>query len=252
MKRFFYFGMLITGMLLSCKSQHVELTQIEGQQLIIHDSIASNESLEEFIEPYRDHVSKEMNRVLSFAPYSMDKSQGELNTAIGNMMADAVMELAGPILESRTGEHLDVVLLNHGGIRSAISQGDITVGTAFQVMPFENEVVVAALTADGVRQLVDYLVEERVAHPIAGMQITIDEKKQEVEVLVDNKPLEEGRIYYVATNDYLFEGGDRMDFFNSSSQEIVLDYKIRNLLIDYFEQQDSIAPEIDNRFIMHP
>lgn len=238
----------MSGILFSCKHQQTELRQIKGQQLNITDSIPSNPTIEAFIKPYRDRVSEEMNRPLSYAPFSMNKSQGDLNTAIGNMMADAVMEMAGPIFESSQAQQIDIVILNHGGIRSPISQGTITMGTAFQLMPFENEVVVARLSGKAIRQMIEYLITEQVAHPLAGIKITLDNENQKADVLVNDQPIEDNQIYHVATNDYLYEGGDRMDFFSLSSHKTVLDYKIRNLLIDYFEQNDTIAPQIDNRF----
>jgi 2',3'-cyclic-nucleotide 2'-phosphodiesterase (5'-nucleotidase family) len=32
---------------------------------------------------------------------------------------------------------MDIVLLNHGGIRSIIPKGEVTTRTAFEIMPFE-------------------------------------------------------------------------------------------------------------------
>ena len=63
------------------------------------------------------------------------------------------------------------------------------------------------------------------------------------------KPLDFSKTYHVATNDYLFNGGDRMDFFKTNDSLYVLDYKIRNVLIDYFKSTDTINPVIDDRFI---
>lgn len=249
MKQFLYLCLLFSGLLLSCQPAHYQLRAIEGRQLEIDESIAGNDSLETFIAPYRERISREMNRMLSHAPAPLDKHQGELNSPLGNMMADAVMEMAGPIFKNRTGEDLDIVLVNHGGIRAGISQGDITVGTAFELMPFENEVVVAHLDASGLRGMIEYLASEQVAHPLAGMQIILDEQNQPSQVLVGGRPVEEGQIYYVATNDYLYEGGDRMTFFAASEKRTVLDYKIRNLLIDYFEKKETITSSTDNRFI---
>ena len=40
-----------------------------------------------------------------------------------------------------------------------------------------------------------------------------------------------------------------MDFFKKSDTLYVLDYKIRNALIDYFTETDTINPVIDDRFI---
>ena len=53
----------------------------------------------------------------------------------------------------------------------------------------------------------------------------------------------------MATNDYLYNGGGNMTFFKPNEGLYNLDYKIRNLLIDYFKKVDTINPVIDDRFI---
>ena len=52
--------------------------------------------------------------------------------------------------------------------------------------------------------------------------------------------LDKNAIYYVATNDYLANGGDNMNFFKKGIQLYDLDYKLRNILIDYFKEVDTI------------
>ena len=69
-----------------------------------------------------------------------------------------------------------------------------------------------------------------------------------MEATIGNKPIEEETIYYVATNDYLYSGGDRMTFFKQSLNTHILNYKIRNVLIDYFKKSDTLSPIIDDRF----
>ena len=120
------------------------------------------------MEPYKTHVESAMNTVISYAPKTHSKKNGQYNTALGNMMADAVMELSNPVFKSRTGKNLDMVLLNHGGIRSILSKGDVTNKTAFGIMPFENSVVVTALKGSVVLELASYLKDFGKAHPISG------------------------------------------------------------------------------------
>lgn len=223
--------------------------RVEGRQLEISDTIPQDAAMSEFIRPYKENIDKEMNQVLSFAPFDLTKSDGDLNTAIGNMMADAVMELSNPIFEKRTGKSIDIVLLNHGGIRSSISKGPVTTRTAFQVMPFENEVVVATLKGEHIREMINYLIDAGTAHPIAGLELEIGEDNSIKKVLIRGQALEDSREYYVATNDYLLQGGDNMIFFSNATGVTKLDYKIRNLLIDYFKNLDTIAPVRDQRFI---
>ncbi|MDX1318275.1 MAG: 5'-nucleotidase, partial [Xanthomarina gelatinilytica] len=138
---------------------------------------------------------------------------------------------------------------NHGGIRSIISKGDITTRTAFEIMPFENSVVVAAIKGSQVNDLVDYLVTAKRAHPISKLNLTVDTNYQLVDARINNKAIDTSKIYYVATNDYLYNGGDGMDFFKPSDSLYILNYKIRNALLDYFYKTDTINPVIDDRFI---
>ncbi len=244
------FSFLLFLFLTSCKfSSDYTPARIEGKQLQITDSIPADESLSEFIQPYKENIDREMNQVLSYSLFDLTKRDGELNTAIGNMMADAVMELSNPVFKSRTGNNIDIVLLNHGGIRSSISKGPVTTRTAYQVMPFENEVVVAKMNGKYVRQMVHYLIDAGTAHPVSGLKLEIGKDNSIKKVLIKGQPLEDNKDYYVATNDYLLNGGDNMVFFSNASEVTDLDYKIRNLLIDYFKQQDTIAPVRDYRFI---
>lgn len=229
-----------------------EIDSIQGKQLHITDSISGSDSISAFIQPYKQSVDKEMNMVLSYSPFNLAKNDGQLNTAIGNMMADAVMELSNPVFEKRTGNAIDIVLLNYGGIRSAISKGNITTRTAFEVMPFENEIVIAALSGKHVREMANFLIDAGTAHPLAGLELEIAEDNFVKKILVNGTPLQDEKTYYVATNDYLLQGGDNMVFFKNASEVIELDYKIRNLLIDYFRKRDTVAPVRDQRFIKVP
>lgn len=223
--------------------------RIEGSRVEINDSIQSNKDIEEFVLPYRTHLNKNMDSVISYAPETYSKTDGELNTAIGNLMADAVFSESNPIFNKRTGKNIDFVLLNHGGIRAIISQGKITTRTAYEVMPFENSVVVVALKGKQINQLFNYLSKAKRAHPVSKqVKLLLNEDFSIKEALVNGKPVSEDVTYYVATNDYLYNGGDRMTFFQPNDSLYTLDYKIRNVLIDYFKKEDTINPKIDNRF----
>ncbi|MFN2261776.1 MAG: hypothetical protein ABR595_06905, partial [Psychroflexus sp.] len=77
---------------LACNDAKVEPVKISGEQINMNPEIKKNDSIESFIKPYRDKIESEMNEVLAFTPEAMFKTDTKLNTAIGNMMADAVIE----------------------------------------------------------------------------------------------------------------------------------------------------------------
>lgn len=243
---FLLFSILILN---ACKNQGEFINKIEGKQINISDSLEIDQSIENFIKPYREHVDANLDSILAYAVDTYSKSDGEYNTAIGNMMADAVYEESNPVFKSRTGEDIDFVLLNHGGIRSIISKGNITTRTAYEVMPFDNSVVVVKLKGAQVKELVEYLAKGKRAHPISQLNIVLDSDGNFKSATLNSKPLDFSKTYNVATNDYLYNGGDHMDFFKTNDSLYVLDYKIRNVLIDYFTKIDTLKPVIDNRFI---
>jgi 2',3'-cyclic-nucleotide 2'-phosphodiesterase (5'-nucleotidase family) len=166
------------------------------------------------------------------------------------MMADVTLKLSNPIYNARTNKNIDFILLNHGGIRSMISKGDITVRTAYKVMPFENSVVVCELEGRHVYELINYLILNKKAHPISGINIVLDKNYNLLDAKINGKNIDENKVYSVATSDYLLNGGDKMTFFEKSKKNIILDYKIRNILIDYFKEVDTVSFKIDNRFIL--
>ena len=232
----------------SCKHQKMQLSKIEGKQIQITDTLATDPELEVFIKPFRDNIQKDLDSVLAYAVDTYSKTDGEFNTALGNFMADAVYDEANPIFNSRTGKNIDMVLLNYGGIRSILSKGHITKRTAFKLMPFENSIVVVALKSAQINQLIDYLSRAKRAHPISNLKLTLDKDFKVVDAKIKGKPIDLNRTYYVATNDYLYNGGDNMSFFKTNDSLYVLNYKIRNALIDHFIKVDTINPVRDDRF----
>lgn len=232
----------------SCKKNTAHLVAIEGEEIKITDTITPIDSLEQFISPYRDHINKTLDEVIAYNPHSISKYDGKWNTAIGNLMADIVMEQSNPIYKKRTGKQIDAVLLNHGGIRSVISEGDITRRTAYEVMPFENRVVVLGIKGAKINEMVTYLIHSKKAHPVSGMEIILNADQTVNKVLIGGDKIDTSATYNIATSDYLASGGDNMTFFSEPVSKTDIDYLIRNELIDYFEKTDTIRTREDNRF----
>ena len=236
------------SLVLSCDNSK-KLVTTGVQNISINKEIEAVKEIEDIIAPYKVNLDKTMNEVLSFSVDTYSKNNGDYNTAVGNMMADAVFELTSPLFRNRTGKNIDMVLLNHGGIRANLPKGNITTKTAYSLMPFENSVVVTALKGSVILEMTNYLRSFKKAHPISGLELVLNADNSYRKILVGGKSVESEKTYYVATNDYLYKGGDRMDFFKKSDTLYDLNYKIRNVLLDYFSKNDTLNPTIDQRFI---
>jgi 5'-nucleotidase len=81
------------------------------------------------------------------------------------------------------------------------------------------------------------------------MKIEISRENELKKFKIQGKPLIANRDYFVLTSDYLQKGGDNMNFFKKSDSIFTLDLKIRDILIDFFSNKDSLDIKSDNRFI---
>nr|WP_315181835.1 5'-nucleotidase [uncultured Flavobacterium sp.] len=232
---------------ISCSKQPYYVSKIEGKRIPITEKQNQVPEIENFIKPYREHINKDLDSVLAYCPETLDKSSGEWQTTIGNLMADVTLQRGNLVFNAREKKNIDICLLNNGGIRSILPKGNVTSRTAFEIMPFENSLVVIALKGEQILELVNYFIVTKKAHPLAGMTFTIDKNNQPKNILVQGKKVEKEAIYYVATNDYLSNGGDNMNFFKKGIQKFDLDYKLRNILIDYFKEVDTIPVAKDVR-----
>jgi len=230
----------------SCGQQKYYVTKVEGKEIGITDKNTEVANIENFIKPYRENIDKDLNAVLSNAPQTLDKS-GEWQTPMGNFLADITLEKSNVVFQSREKKSIDICMMNHGGIRSIIPKGNVTARTAFEIMPFENSAYVVALKGEQILEMINYIITEKKPHPLAGLTFTIDKNNTAKAILVQGKPLENDKIYYVVTSDYLYNGGDNMLFFKKGVQSFDLNYKLRNIIIDYFKENKIIEAKSDIR-----
>ena len=251
------FVLLLTySFVISCAKQNYTVTKIEGKKIEINNKLANVDniidsenvkSIESFIKPYRENIDKDLSEILAYCDETLDKSKGEWQTTIGSFLADITLEKTNKIFQSRENKSIDICILNHGGIRSIIPKGNVTARTAFEVMPFENTSIVIALKGEQILEMVTHFVSEKKPHPLAGITFTIEKDNSTSSILIQEKPLDVTKIYYVVTSDYLSNGGDNMNFFKKGTAKFDLDYKLRNILIDYFKEVDTLKINKDIR-----
>ncbi|WP_396195603.1 5'-nucleotidase C-terminal domain-containing protein [Flavobacterium sp.] len=250
------FVLLLTfASLVSCAEKKFHITRVDGKEIGITEQQSENngfgnseqtKQIENFIKPYRDNIDKDLSLVLANAPETIDKS-GEWQTPMGNFLSDITFEKSNLIFKQREQKAIDICLLNHGGIRTIITKGDVTARNAFEIMPFENSAIVVGLKSQQIIEMTNYIIKEKKPHPLKGLTFTIGKDNQPKNILINGKELEIERIYFVVTSDYLVNGGDNMTFFKEHVKKYDLDYKLRNIIIDYFKDNKVIKAEKDVR-----
>lgn len=241
--------LLLFFLLVSCQKEAQKITKITAKTSEVDSLSQKDHLIVEKLSPYKEKMTKEITRVLSYAPKNLVRTDGKSQSSLGNLMADLCYNKANELFKKETGKKVDFLLSNYGGIRSGIWKGEVRVSNAFKLMPFENTLVVAELSADKVKELFDYFIEEGMAHPLSKqVQVTI--KGDQYTVKINGKTIESSKTYYVATSDYLQKGGDKMNFFKNPVSLFESNFLIRDAIIEHFSSKDTLVSNLDNRVII--
>lgn len=223
-------------------------TSYQGQSLQYKDYRISNAlpqdtSVLQFLQPFSDSVNNSMSVVLGVAPTSLEKSQPE--STLGNFMADAFLTMA----REKYQVPVDLAFVNFGGIRlTQLPAGNITRGKVFELMPFDNLLILQKLKGSVLQQVLD-LAAARGGWPMAGLTMQIKNNKA-VTVQIGGQPLDPEKTYTIANSDFIANGGDNADMLRPIPQ-ITNGYLMRDAIIDYIgrlvRQGQPVGATIENR-----
>jgi 2',3'-cyclic-nucleotide 2'-phosphodiesterase (5'-nucleotidase family) len=145
----------------------------------------------------------------------------------------------------------DFLFLNHGGLRASLPRGKITIGNVYEVMPFENELVVLTMNGTDADSVLQHIASMGGA-PVSGVRFSIDGKRAK-DITVNGTALSATKVYHVATSDYLANGGDGFSVLKKFTERKILSLKVRDaLLLDLKNSGmtgDSIIIQKDGRLV---
>ena len=241
--KFLFIGIALVS-LTACKTASWQVADVKTRKNIsINNEINSDEKFARFIEPYTDKLNKEMNQKISHTNVDLIK-EGD-NSNLGNLLADYTFDGANEWANKNIGKNVDAALINIGGIRTTIGKGDILLKNVFEVMPFENEVIIMKMKGSDLQGLFDYYAKNQKNNPVSHLYIETNNGVFS-KGLINGKDVDQSKIYYIATSDYLALGGDNMKFF-SAGEMIPTGIKLRDLFIEYFKKNQEINPQEDIR-----
>ncbi|MBT4344514.1 MAG: hypothetical protein HOD68_00445 [Flavobacteriales bacterium] len=220
---------LITFLFYSCETTY-HLNSFDSNVLNVKSVIDS--TIYYIIQPYQSEIEEQMNETLVYT--KNDLTKGRPQSTIGNFVADLCLNYCDA----------NICVFNNGGLRTTIDKGNITRGKIFELMPFENELVILELNKTDFIELLNY-ISLRGGEPFSGLNIKIDKNNNIIEhswpVNFNNN-----ETVRVLTSDYLANGGDKMSFFKGKKQHKI-GLKLRDAIIDYCEKNDTIDIRLDNR-----
>jgi len=174
-------------------------------------------------------------------------AKGDLvSSTMGNLVTDALREHA----------RSDVAIMNRGGIRAGMQAGKVTRRDVFEVMPFDNNVTVLKMTGAEVVQMVRNALEGK-AHSgieVSGIVVeyaSVGDARKLVRVLAGGAPLDPAKVYRVAMNSFMADGGDayieKAPAGEKRTDDVTL---IRDVLEQWFVHKKQVTPATDNRYVV--
>ncbi len=247
MKNKFWVLAVVALTLTACKSS-LQVAQVQTQKnTSISSDIKANEEYVKFIKPYKEGLEKEMNTKVSYTSVDLNKKGN--NSNLGNLLADFTYNAAKEWASKNNIADVDASVINIGGIRATIGAGDILVKNVFEVMPFENEIVLVKMSGKDISGLFDYYVQYEKNNPVSHLYIETEGKSLK-SGLINGQAVDVNKTYYIATSDYLAQGGDNMKFF-SKGEIITTGLRMRDVFMEYFKKNPEIktSSEIRLNFI---
>ena len=174
---------------------------------------------------------------------------------MGNLISDAVLDRV-------KDQGVTIVFQNGGGIRASIDQGVVTMGEVLTVLPFQNTLATFQLTGKDIVASLEHgvsMIEEgKGAFPqVAGLKYSFDKsvapnagRVKSVEVMENGAwaPIDEAKLYTVATNNFTRGGGDGYKLFADNAQN-AYDYGpgLEQVVADYLAANRPFTPKLDGR-----
>lgn len=238
--------LVLNKILISCEEKNKSLDFIRGKQIELTPGIQEEPEILELVEPYKQKLDAKVNTPLCYNPRNLNKKESKLESSLGNLLADECFRAGDSILRSVKGIGVDFAVFNYGGLRSSLDQGTITIEDIYQLMPFENRLVIVELNPGQVDELLRYLASQKSAHPISGIRMEIKDGEME-SVKIKGRDLDPDRNYYVLTIDYLQNGGGNMTFLKDPEYLYASEVKVRDVLINGLSKKDTLRASLDGR-----
>ncbi|MSP90114.1 MAG: bifunctional metallophosphatase/5'-nucleotidase [Alphaproteobacteria bacterium] len=231
-------------------------TVVPAWRMTAINALTPDPEIAALVKKHTDKLDVELNVPVGKTATALDSRRNEVRAAeaaIGNLFADAVREAVG-------GE---IGLVNGGGIRGDKTYDagvTLTRKDVLTELPFGNKTVLIELSGADLKAAMEHSVsqvEQKQGRfmQLSGMTLVYDPKQpagaRVVEIKVGGQPLDATRIYKVATNEYVYDGGDGFEVLKKGKSLIDESAAklMANQVMEYIAAKGSVSPKVEGRIV---
>ena len=234
------FAILLVSLFTACH-RPLRVSKTTGQVLIVDSTYKAVQDTQylQSLAPIKEDLEKQLGAPIGYAPEALTVNRPECTML--NWACDALLAIA----QKHCPNPVDMAVVNIGSMRCEWAAGEITFRNVFELMPFDNELVVLTLTGEEIHRLCE-IVATNNGEGMAGLRLKARNGKV-LQVEINGKSLEKDKTYTVATSDYLSQGNDGMLPLKNHIQCWNSEEKIRDLYIEYIKQVKVVQAKVDGR-----
>jgi 5'-nucleotidase/UDP-sugar diphosphatase len=206
------------------------------------DKLTPNPAIAAKVRRYKEQVAPIIGKVVGRSAVRLVRDYNH-ESLLGSFVADVMREEGGA----------EIAFENAGGLRADLPEGTVTNGNILDALPFLNSLVVCEMTGAQIREVIEQgLSLERGLIQASGLRATYDITKQNgqrlVELKIGGAPVNDTRVYRVATNSFIAQGGDLYQTFLQTKQTDT-GTALSDMVIEYFRKHGLIARPIPGRLV---
>jgi len=210
-------------------SHEGELRKVWSDQIVPDSAVAAK------IDRYKKEAAATIGQVVGRSKVRLVRDYNR-ESLLGSFVADVL----------RDEGKADIAFENAGGLRADIPEGEVTNGNLLDALPFLNTLVVCEMTGAQIHEILEQgLSLERGMIQVSGMTVSYDPRRpvgrRAVDVQVAGRPLEPARLYRVATNSFLAQGGDLYQTFLQAKQ-VDSGRPLSEVLTSHFRAHGEVPP----------
>ena len=210
------------------------------------DSQPNSAVLDSIIAPYRVKIEKQMNETIAVLDVDLKKEQPE--STMGNLVADLMIDYC-----KDAKIEADFAVVNYNGLRIPnIAKGNLARGKVFELMPFDNQIVILELDSILIQKMCDAMAQKGGWHISKGLGYEIKNAKSQ-NIKIFGTPLNNKTTYKVMMSDYIANGGDNCSFLSTVKQNVT-NILIRDLLLIQIEAKtkkgEHLTSQLDKRCLL--
>lgn len=253
MKKLHYKLLFVFLIAISACATSKNYRQTEHQKTYAIDSTLDlfsqvDTSFMNLIGRYKSQLENEMSTIISIADEEMIAAKPE--SKLSNFIADGMLHIGKQFCKENDLSHsVDVAIMNMGGIRTGMPKGEISTGRMFEMLPFKNKLVIVGMRGEDLRMLFDQIAEFG-GEGSSGLKMGIQNRKA-INVLVRGEKIDNEKVYYVISVDYLVNGGGKLSTFKNRETSRNMHQMLRSEMIKFigenYDKGINISAKLDGR-----